>query len=291
MIRILQPGDEALLEAFLQPRIESSMFLLGNMRTAGLVDNGRSYQGTYAALFEDDYIVGVAALYWNGSLILQSPVAYVEVLSETAVAAANRPIQRLIGPVQQVQTILDKQNIPQTAMQQDEPEFLYKLNLADLQIPPKVASGEWRGRRIEDRDIELMTRWRVGYALELMGETESPELWQQTRSGVEKYLRLGQAWILEDEGQPVATTAFNTTTDALVQVGGVWTPPELRSRGYGRSAVAASLLAVREEGVHTAILFTGEENIPAQKAYEALGFYKIGDYRITLLKEPLTQLI
>ncbi len=59
----------------------------------------------------------------------------------------------------------------------------------------------------------------------------------------------------------------------------------------GRSAVATSLLAVREEGVHTAILFTGEENIPAQKAYEALGFYKIGDYRITLLKEPLTQLI
>lgn len=291
MLRILQPGDEALLEAFLQPRIESSLFLLGNMRTAGLVDNGRSYQGTYAAMFEDDQIIGAAALYWNGSLILQSPVEYVGVLSETAVAAANRPIQRLIGPMQQVQTILDKQNIPSTAIQLDEPEFLYKLNLADLQIPPKVASGEWRGRRIETRDIELMTRWRVDYALESLGETESPELWQQTRSGVEKYLRLERAWILEDNEQPVATSAFNTTTDDLVQVGGVWTPPELRSRGCGRSAVAASLLAVREEGVHTAILFTGEENMPAQKAYEALGFYKLGDYRITLLKEPLTQLI
>ena len=68
----------------------------------------------------------------------------------------------------------------------------------------------------------------------------------------------------------------------------VWTPPELRSQGYGRAAVAASLLAVQEEGVHTAILFTGEENIPAQKAYEALGFRHIGDYRITLLKEALS---
>ena len=67
----------------------------------------------------------------------------------------------------------------------------------------------------------------------------------------------------------------------------MWTPPEFRSKRYGRAAVAASLLAVQEEGAHTAILFTGEENIPAQKAYEALGFRHIGDYRITLLKEAL----
>jgi predicted GNAT family acetyltransferase len=190
-----------------------------------------------------------------------------------------------------VQTILDQQNISPKAILNDEPEFLYKLNLADLQTPPKVASGEWRGRLIKTRDIELMTQWRVGYAVELMGETESPQLWQHMRRGVEKYLQLGHAWILEDDRQPVATSAFNSKTDELVQVGGVWTPPELRGKGYGRSAVAASLLAVREEGVHTAILFTGKDNIAAQKAYEALGFYKIGDYRITVLKEPLTHII
>ena len=32
VVRILKPGDEALLEAFLLPRVESSMFLLGNTR-------------------------------------------------------------------------------------------------------------------------------------------------------------------------------------------------------------------------------------------------------------------
>ena len=30
--RVLQPGDEAALAAFVLPRISSSMFLLGNMR-------------------------------------------------------------------------------------------------------------------------------------------------------------------------------------------------------------------------------------------------------------------
>ena len=48
-IRILQLGDEAALTDYLQPYIESSLFLLGNMRTAGLIDQGEVYQGTYAA--------------------------------------------------------------------------------------------------------------------------------------------------------------------------------------------------------------------------------------------------
>ena len=210
-------------------------------------------------------------------------------LTCAAVSAAQRqrPIQRIIGPQRQVRAALDEMNIASDALQLDEPEYLYSLRLSDLKVPPKLQSGEWQGRLMQTDDVELMTRWRVGFSLETMGETESPALWQQMRDGVERYfLRLGRVWILEAGDQPVATSAFNTTTAEIVQVGGVWTPPELRRRGYGRAAVAASLLAVRNEGAHKAILFTGEENIPAQKAYEGLGFTHIGDYRITLLKEP-----
>jgi len=286
MIRVLQPGDETLLEAFLAPKIVSSMFLVGNMRAAGLVDNGRRYEGTYAARFDKEHITGVAALFWNGSLVTQSPVEQLDGLWQTAVSAAQRPITRLIGPQEQVQAVLDQSHISQAAIKLDEPEKLYSLNLADLQLPPKLESGEWWGRLVQFEDVELMTHWRVGYALEVLGETESPELWQQMRAGVQKYLREQKSWILEADGQPVSTSSFNAATAELVQVGGVWTPPELRSRGYGRAAVAASLLAVRDKGVQTAILFTGIENIPAQKSYEALGFRHIGDYRITLLKEP-----
>jgi len=41
--------------------------------------------------------------------------------------------------------------------------------------------------------------------------------------------------------------------------------------------------------VETGILFTGIHNIPAQKAYEALGFRRIGDYRILYLRHPIEQ--
>jgi predicted GNAT family acetyltransferase len=104
---------------------------------------------------------------------------------------------------------------------------------------------------------------------------------------MERSLKERRTWILEEQGKPVACSSFNTAIKEAVQVGGVWTPPELRSRGYGRAVVAASLLDARAEGVTKAILFTGENNIAAQKAYVALGFRHIGDYRIVLLHSPL----
>ena len=85
----------------------------------------------------------------------------------------------------------------------------------------------------------------------------------------------------------VACTGFNANLTEAVQVGGVWTPPELRGRGYGRCVVAQSLLDVRAEGVEKGILFTGDQNVPAVKAYAALGFKRIGDYRLLLLQEPV----
>jgi predicted GNAT family acetyltransferase len=94
-------------------------------------------------------------------------------------------------------------------------------------------------------------------------------------------------WVLEHNHKPVACTAFNSTTKEAVQIGGVWTPLELRGRGYARCAVAASLLDARAEGARQAILFTGINNVAAQKAYLALGFEHVGDYRILLLRPPL----
>jgi hypothetical protein len=101
IIRILKPGDELALEAFLLPQVESSMFLIGNMRAAGLADHGQTYQGTYTAKLEGGKIVGVVAHYWNQNLVLQATVDLVALCAE-AVRGSGRPIRGLIGPGDQV---------------------------------------------------------------------------------------------------------------------------------------------------------------------------------------------
>src|SRR2546425_12835478 len=75
----------------------------------------------------------------------------------------------------------------------------------------------------------------------------------------------------------------------IVQIGGVWTPPELRGRGYGRAVVAGSLLAARERNVRRAVLFADPRNTAAQRAYLVLGFELVGDYGLVLLARSFTQ--
>lgn len=282
-IRILRPGDEPVLEAFLRPRVESSMFLLSNLRVAGLRDGGRPLEGTYVAAFQDREIVAVAASYWNGNLVLQAPVHVPEVV-QAVVSAAGRRVQGLIGPSEQVGAAWQVLGIDPRAAQWDEEEKLYTLALDDLAVPPALAEGRVSARRMERRDLELMTAWRVSMQIESLNEEDSPRLRENTRATVERGLNRGEIWLLEVDGRPVSTTAFNASLAEAVQVGGVWTPPELRSRGYARAVVAASLLDARARGVGRAVLFTGRENWPAQKAYESLGFRHVGDYRLVLLR-------
>jgi predicted GNAT family acetyltransferase len=67
-------------------------------------------------------------------------------------------------------------------------------------------------------------------------------------------------------------------------VGGVWTPPELRGQGFARAVVAGQLMILAREGVRRGVLFTGEDNITAQRAYRALGFAELGPWGTTFYR-------
>ena len=286
VIKILQPGDEFTVEAFLLPRVESSMFLIGNMRSVGLVDRGGPYEGTYAAAFEGGQIVGVVAHYWNRVLIFQAP-AHLDALWRKAVAASKRPVEGLIGPDDQVSAVMAELDIKDPIVQVDEASKLYSLDLDDLAAPDDLSAGTVLGRRIQPHDVELVTEWRVAYNIELLGETDSPQLREECRAGLERSMDEGRTWVLEYQRQLVSCSSFNTAIKEVVQVGGVYTLPQIRRRGYGRAVVAASLQDAQAEGVEKAILFTGVDNIAAQRAYEALGFRYIGDYRMVLFRSPI----
>lgn len=286
IIRILKPGDETALEAFLLSCVESSMFLFGNMQTSGLIDDGQAYAGTYAAAFEGERVVGVVAHYWNQILVFQAPV-HLGSLWRAAVEASRRPIGGLVGPGDQIKAAIEALEINESKIQYDEIEKLYSLRLEDLLVPEGLRSGRVSGRRIEARDLELIARWEVAYSIEALGEQDSPQLWEKCRTAVERAIKRGRTWVLEDRGKPVACSSFNTAIKEAVQIGGVWTPPALRRQGYGRAVVGVSLLDARLEGVEKAVLFTRESNVAAQKVYTALGFKNIGDYRLMLLRSPV----
>lgn len=287
-IEILRPGHESKLELYLRPRLSSSMFLLNNLRRSGLVDTGKRFAGTYAALFAEGEIHGVVALYWNGMLVLQveeDPGPLIAAIRK----ASDRPLTGLVGPRHQVDAAISHLEIKPGRMRLDEVEGLYQLELDLLRVPSALADERWTGRRIRPEDVELMTAWRVDYNIEALNEQDSHALRDRIRTYLEYAVDNRRFWVLEVDGQPVSSSGVNAVIDEAVQIGGVWTPPEFRRRGYARAAVAASLLDFRAQGVEKAILFTGDENLPAIKAYKALGFRRVGDFRLVLLQEEITE--
>lgn len=288
-VRVLTPGDEAALETFLMPHLASSMFLLGNVRAAGLTDIGERFSGTYAAAFEGGEVVGVVAHFWNGTLMPQVPAPwtgdYLDLLWRAAVRASGREVKGVIGPDDQACAIKATLGFPPEIVQMDHREKLYVLDLAELIVPEALSSGQVTARHPTPSHLETLVRWGIGYGLESIAAEDTPEYRANVRASQRRIISDGTSWVLEADGVPVAMTGFNAILTEAVQVGGVYTPPESRSRGYARCAVAASLLDARVRGTTRAILFTGERNIAAQKAYTALGFRQVGYFRLCLLHE------
>ncbi len=284
-LRVLGPGDEAALDAFLARHADSSMFLRSNARAAGLVDRGEPMQATYVAALEAGEIVGVAAHCWNGMVLVQAPAPpHAAALALEAARRSRREVSGFTGPWDQVVAARRALGLGAAPTTKDSRDELYVLHLADLVLPPALAAGALRCRHPEERELELLTEWRVCFSIEALGATDGPELRAASRADVQLLHQRGADWLLLAGDAPVSYSVFNAMLPEIVQIGGVWTPAELRGRGYARAVVAGSLLAARKQGVGRAVLFADPLNAAAKRAYLALGFRIVGDYGLVLLK-------
>src|SRR2546427_497277 len=145
-----------------------------------------------------------------------------------------------------------------------------------------VAAGQVRCRHPEPAELDLVVRWRVDFSVEALGATDAPALETACRADALLLQERGAGWLLLDGVTPVAYSAFNAMLPEIVQIGGVWTPPALRGRGYARAVVAGSLVAAHQQNAQRAVLFADPLNQAAQRAYLSIGFRIVGDYGLVL---------
>ncbi len=280
-VEYLRPGDGVRVDAFLRQHADSSMFLRSNLSRSGLVDRGQRFDGTWVALSVDGGIVAVAAVFWNGVLQVQAPRFPAEV-ARRAVAAAPRRLRGIIGPWLHVVAARQALGLEAAPCTMESREDLFGLRLADLELPPALSAGRVQARVAERRDVDLLVRWGVDYDVELKGLRADDRLVADNCAAAESFVDAGEQFLLEAKGVPLSTCTWNARVPDSVQIGGVYTPPSLRGRGYARSAVAGALSLAREASIERSILFTGVDNRPARRAYEAIGFRRVGDFGIVL---------
>ncbi len=276
-LRVLAAGDEPALRAFLSAHEASSMLLLSNLERAGIVDRNERFCGTYVGRFCGDVLTGVVAHCWNGNVLVQAPDASPD-LVRCAARQSGRRVKGLIGPWEQVAPLRASPPFAGWRVQLDAYEILYALPLAELRIPPLLASGEAFVRRAKPADLDTLVAWDLDYGEESLNEPRSEAAEADARRQFPRRIADGEVFLLELGGAPVAQTASTGTTEQTVQVGGVFTPRGLRGRGHARAVVAGQLRIARSEGKTRSVLFTQETNRAARRAYEAIGYAPIGEY-------------
>jgi RimJ/RimL family protein N-acetyltransferase len=282
---VLQPGDETALDTFLSDYTDTSMFLRANARAAGLSDRGAPLEATYVAALERGRITGVAAHCWNGVVLVQAP-AHAGALACDAVRRSGRAVTGLSGPWAHVATARAALGLATAPTVQDSRDELYVLDLARLVVPRALRGGELRVRHPATEELALLVTWRVRFSVEALGTPETPELRRVSEADIQLQHERGADWVLAAGDALVAYAAFNAMLPEIVQVGGVWTPPAARGRGYARSVVAGALLAAGKQGVRRAVLFAHPANAAARRAYCSIGFRIVGDYGLVLLARP-----
>jgi GNAT superfamily N-acetyltransferase len=280
-IRPLDSPDASQLEAFLLPRRDSSMFLRSNAKRGGLNHSEGTPKQTFVGAFRDGELVGVVAQGASGMLLIQAPYCAAD-LAHACVGLSQRPVTGLAGPLPHLDQARTALGLKEEDASYNRDEWLYGLDLCDLIVPTALSTGLVACRAPAPDERDTLCAWRLAYDIEALGATDTDETRQRSARFLDQQMADGHAWVALECGAPVSLAAFNAALPDIVQLGGIYTPPKLRGRGYARVAVAASLLAARERGVERAILFTS--NPSAARAYEALGFLRTGSYAVILFR-------
>jgi predicted GNAT family acetyltransferase len=158
---------------------------------------------------------------------------------------------------------------------------IYKLEQV---IPVAKVPGSFR--HSDERHRDIIFRWLAAFNAEALGETDTSRLEGQ----VARYIAPGVTGMyLWEDGGPVSMAASMRPTPNGVVIGGVYTPPELRGRGYASACVAALSQQMLDAGKKWCCLYTDLANPTSNHIYQAIGYEPLRDsamYRLNNLEEP-----
>lgn len=148
-----------------------------------------------------------------------------------------------------------------------EENRLYRL--AGLIAPDPAPAG--RARPAGEADLPLLLEWVTAF------KQESGEGGAASEEALRDRISYGGMLLWEDAGAPVSLAGFFRPVDAVTRIGPVYTPPELRGRGYAAGVTYAATEAAHAAGAREVLLFTDLANPTSNGVYQRLGYTPVED--------------
>src|SRR5689334_2101086 len=148
---------------------------------------------------------------------------------------------------------------------------LYALGqLLPLEPPPP---GQARTASVQDTALLLTWLDAFQYEAKPGGPHESERL-------VNDRVGWGGLVLWEHHGRPVSLAGRNRAAAGQARIGPVYTPPELRGRGFGGAATVAITQAALDDGAEGVVLFADLANLASNTLYQRLGYRPVTDWTV-----------
>jgi len=155
-------------------------------------------------------------------------------------------------------------------------EFRAKMRLRAYElrqvVPPLDPPGGTL-RLASPDDLETVAGWRVEFIRESLHE-DPPE---DNHEDALRFIQAGSTFLWEDQ-QPVSMAVSTRPTPHGVSIGGVYTPPEYRGRGYASACVAALSQRLLDGGKSFCTLFTDLDYPTSNSIYQKIGYRPVCDF-------------
>jgi GNAT superfamily N-acetyltransferase len=224
------------------------------------------------AVLDGDRVVGAAIQTppWRVVLSVMDEPAAVEAL---AVNLAGRSIPGAVGPAESAGAFAAAwSRSAGVAAALTRHERAFRLRRVR---PPRPAPGAMV--RAEASHRPTLRAWVEAFHDEAIGPGGAPP--QDFEALTDRWVRgLGRTpYLWVDEGRPVSLAGAGGLTPNGIRVGPVYTPPELRGRGYASNLVAEVSQLQLDSGRTFVFLFTDLANPTANKIYQDIGYEPVID--------------
>ena len=145
---------------------------------------------------------------------------------------------------------------------------------AVLEVP--MATGA--PRKAVGDDLDLVLGWLSAFEQEVVPPRIRSEPEERRRRAEAVFSSdEGGYWLWEEAGHPVSMTGVGSLTPNGIRVGPVYTPPDLRGRGFATSLVASVSREHLSAGLRFCFLHTDLANPTANAIYQRIGYERVCD--------------
>ena len=273
MIRLLSQADRQIILKYLKRNEIETSFLYANIIEFGVENKPEIRRcADYYGYFDGEDLKGILSFYNLGSCIPHYEAG--EVVPLFADLMKKRGFHYLLGMRKIIKPLYDKIKASKEIKEYDESSYFVNKNYRPFNL---AGIRFLDAAELNDTVLDFIINARKNGFNQITAKEDIIKMLIQ-RGAEEDFI------LAQKDGKLVAQACIQTYTPAINQIGGVYTTADERGKGYCKAVVSEICRRIVDRGKMPA-LSVKKENMPAVRAYNALGFEHYDDYLIVRLSQ------